>query len=247
MSHPLAVLPALVAFLALLPAGCAATSAVAGPRDEADFVFVYLKTGPRSAGKTAEERKTIFEGHMANILRLAEARKLIIAGPFGDGAHDSSLRGIFVFDVPTVAEARALTETDPGVQSGVFTLECFPLRASPVLRQGYDLDRADRQAAARAGQPSGMGDNIRGYVMLTASDAAQAEAALRDVAAQGKLIWSGRFGGELQGHGVYVLDAADVAAAKELLGPALARVGDCWIDPWWASKALAKLPAASLP
>ncbi|PYV91117.1 MAG: hypothetical protein DMG05_08055, partial [Acidobacteria bacterium] len=55
------------------------------------------------------------EGHLANINRLAEAGKLVLAGPFyGDGDR----RGVFIFKVDSLAEAQALTDTDPAVIAG---------------------------------------------------------------------------------------------------------------------------------
>ena len=60
---------------------------------------------------------------MANIQRLAEMKKLVVAGPFGD---DGRLRGIFVFRVDSLEEARALTLTDPAVQAGRLAMELHP-------------------------------------------------------------------------------------------------------------------------
>lgn len=44
---------------------------------------------------------------MDNINRLAEEGKLVLAGLFMDGREE---RGIFIFDVETIEEARNLTE-----------------------------------------------------------------------------------------------------------------------------------------
>ena len=48
----------------------------------------------------------------------------MLAGPFAD---DGVLRGIYVFDVATVAEAEALTKTDPAIQAGQLVMELHPL------------------------------------------------------------------------------------------------------------------------
>jgi uncharacterized protein YciI len=77
------------------------------------------KWTPEKTPQTAEIQK----GHMANIQRLAEMKKLVVAGPFGD---DGRLRGIFVFRVDSLDEARALTLTDPAVQAGRLALELHP-------------------------------------------------------------------------------------------------------------------------
>ena len=53
----------------------------------------------------------------------AEMKKLVMAGPFGD---DGTLRGIFVFKVATLAEAKELAETDPAVKAGRLAIEINP-------------------------------------------------------------------------------------------------------------------------
>jgi uncharacterized protein YciI len=63
------------------------------------------------------------KAHIANINRLAEMKKLVVAGPFGD---DGTLRGIFVFKVATLAEAKELAETDPAVKAGRLAIEIYP-------------------------------------------------------------------------------------------------------------------------
>ena len=47
---------------------------------------------------------------------------------------NGELRGIYVFDVKDVEEARRLTETDPAVQAGSLTLELHPWYGSAALR-----------------------------------------------------------------------------------------------------------------
>jgi uncharacterized protein YciI len=93
------------------------------------MVMVYLKKGPvrNQDSATASE---IQKGHMANIEKLAMEHKLLLAGPFMD---DGEVRGIFIFDVPTVEEARKLTKTDPAVQSGRLIMELHPWYGSAAL------------------------------------------------------------------------------------------------------------------
>jgi uncharacterized protein YciI len=83
------------------------------------FLVRGEKWTPEKTPQTAEIQK----GHMANIQRLAEMKKLVVAGPFGD---DGRLRGIFVFRVDSMKEARTLTLTDPAVQAGRLALELHP-------------------------------------------------------------------------------------------------------------------------
>jgi uncharacterized protein YciI len=48
------------------------------------------------------------------------APKLVLAGPF---VEDGDRRGVFIFKVPTLAEAQALTDTDPAVAAGRLKIE----------------------------------------------------------------------------------------------------------------------------
>jgi len=89
------------------------------------YVFCILKTGPKDAEvKDGKERGQIFAGHMANITRLADEGKLVLAGPFGK--NDRSYRGLFIFNVATVEEAQKLVETDPVIRSGLMVAELTP-------------------------------------------------------------------------------------------------------------------------
>jgi len=85
--------------------------------------FAFLTRGEKWTAEKTPATEEIQKGHMANINRLAEMKKLIAAGPFGD---DGRLRGIFVFRVASLDEAKALTATDPAVQAGRLAMEIHP-------------------------------------------------------------------------------------------------------------------------
>ena len=87
------------------------------------YVLVILKTGPSPVPK-GKARDAMFEGHFANITRLAKAGKLALAGPFGENTE--GWRGLFVMAVETVDEARALTQTDPVIRNGEMVAEYHP-------------------------------------------------------------------------------------------------------------------------
>ena len=70
-----------------------------------------------------EAAEELQKAHLANINRLAEMKKLVVAGPFGDNGQ---LRGIFVFKVGSLEEAKILTETDPAVKAGRLVLDLHP-------------------------------------------------------------------------------------------------------------------------
>lgn len=88
------------------------------------YFFGLLLSGTNAAALPGEELKQIQEGHMANIRRLAELGKLVIAGPFVGGGNR---RGIFIFKVDSLAEAQRLTDTDPAVQAGRLRIELHPI------------------------------------------------------------------------------------------------------------------------
>ncbi|WP_342117578.1 YciI family protein [Pseudoduganella sp. OTU4001] len=83
------------------------------------YVFVVLRTGPTKV-TGEQERKEMFAGHMANIMRLANERKLAYAGPL-DGVDGA--RGIFIFAVESIDEAKALVATDPVIIKGEMVAE----------------------------------------------------------------------------------------------------------------------------
>ena len=83
------------------------------------YVFVVLRTGPNKVPAGAE-RTEMFAGHMANIQRLANERKLAYAGPL-DGVDGA--RGIFIFAVDSVEEANSLVATDPVIVKGEMVAE----------------------------------------------------------------------------------------------------------------------------
>ena len=85
--------------------------------------LAFLTRGAKWTPEKTPQTEEIQKGHMANINRLAETKKLVVAGPFGD---DGTLRGIFVFKVGSLEEAKALAETDPAVQAGRLALDIHP-------------------------------------------------------------------------------------------------------------------------
>jgi uncharacterized protein YciI len=93
------------------------------------YVFVILNRG---AAKIEDKkvRDDLFAGHLKNIGRLAAERKLVLAGPF---EGDQKMRGIFIFDVATVDEAKKLVETDPAIKAGLLEPEFYPWYGSAGL------------------------------------------------------------------------------------------------------------------
>ncbi len=95
------------------------------------YVLVFLKRGPnRSQDSTT--RTELQAAHLANITRLANEGKLVLAGPM---MSDEEIRGIYIFDVRTIEEARALTETDPAIKAGSLIMEMHLWYGSASLKE----------------------------------------------------------------------------------------------------------------
>ena len=93
------------------------------------YVLVILKTGPTPV-PDGPERNAMFNGHFANMQRLASEGKLALAGPF-DGVD--GWRGLFVFAVEEIDEAKTLVATDPVVQKGEMVPEFHKYYGSAAL------------------------------------------------------------------------------------------------------------------
>ncbi len=95
------------------------------------YVMAFLKSGPNRTQDSITVAE-IQKGHIANIQRMANEGKLVVAGPFMD---DGEVRGIYVFNVATIEEAQALTNTDPAIVAGRLVMELHPWYGSAALMQ----------------------------------------------------------------------------------------------------------------
>lgn len=85
--------------------------------------LAFLTRGDKWTPERTPATEAIQKAHLANIQKLADMKKLVVAGPFGDNGR---LRGIFVFKVDSIDEARSLAATDPAVQAGRLALQIHP-------------------------------------------------------------------------------------------------------------------------
>lgn len=75
---------------------------------------------------------TLQKAHMAHLSRMYEAGYADISGPFGD---DGELRGITIYNVPTLKMADSLVNLDPMVKAGRLHVDIKPWWAG----KGYPL------------------------------------------------------------------------------------------------------------
>lgn len=213
-----------------------------------DMMLVYLKTGPASATQTKEQATERFKGHMANMSRLADARMLLIGGPFSK-PRDKDWRGIFLLDCSSVQLSQNLVMSDPAVKAGVFVCEYHPIKASIALRSTLDLENAMKQAATKepgtpAPDPTKPPANIRGYVMITADDTTHAKSALTKSGLAEKVVWCAKFSRPGEKGAVIVVDAEKVEDVQGALDKAGVAAG-LSLDGWWSTTSLTGLEPAA--
>ena len=100
------------------------------------YVIAFLYRGDKVQEYTEEQRAEIQAGHMANINRLAEEGKLVMAGPF---FGNEELRGLFFFAVESLEEAQKLTASDPAIEAGVLKMDLKEWYGSAALMLMSDL------------------------------------------------------------------------------------------------------------
>lgn len=82
------------------------------------IVFLNKKHDAEKLDKETETK--LFEGHMANINKLAKEGKLLAAGPFDGGG------GLFILNTTSVEEAQSWINTDPAVRANRWNIELLP-------------------------------------------------------------------------------------------------------------------------
>lgn len=101
------------------------------------YILVLLKTGPNKV-PAGPERTKMFQGHFANMERLAGEKKLAVAGPL-DGVN--GMRGLFVLATGDIEEAKAWTATDPVIIQGEMVAEYHKFFSSAGLMAVNDIHK----------------------------------------------------------------------------------------------------------
>lgn len=95
------------------------------------YYMGFLYKGAKWTPEVTPETQEIQKAHLANIQRLAKDGKIVLAGPFLD---DGELRGIFLFKVSSIEEAKELANTDPAVKAGRLKIEIKPWLSAKGIR-----------------------------------------------------------------------------------------------------------------
>jgi uncharacterized protein YciI len=187
-----------------------AQAPVQSSTDSAQYFFVLLNRPANAPQLSKEAGEKLQEEHMANIRKMAAEHKLVIAGPFLD---DTTLRGIFVLQAESAAQAQAWADSDPAVKAGRLSAEVHgPWRidasaihgpAEPPAFEQYTLVLMKRRDKWNPNAPEFM-DVVK-----------QHHALLKQMTEQGNLAVAGPFPlddqGELRGVEIFRVGAEQTA------------------------------------
>ncbi len=86
------------------------------------YFMAFLKKGT-TRSQTREEADSLQTLHLAHLSSMYELGYADISGPFGD---DGDIRGITIYNVPTLRMADSLANLDPMVKAGRLEIEIHP-------------------------------------------------------------------------------------------------------------------------
>lgn len=86
------------------------------------YFIAFLKRGPNRSQNKAET-DSLQTLHMEHLGRMYNEGYADISGPFGD---DGTIRGITIYNTPTLEMADSLANLDPMVKSGRLVIEVHP-------------------------------------------------------------------------------------------------------------------------
>lgn len=95
------------------------------------YFMAFLKKGP-IRGQNEEEAADLQKEHLAHLGKMYDLGYADISGPFGD---DGDIRGITIYNVPSLKMADSLANSDPMVKAGRLVIEIHPWWAA----KGFSL------------------------------------------------------------------------------------------------------------
>ena len=202
-----------------------------------------LSRGPTWTPEKNAHTDSIQAGHMANIVRMAEAGALVAAGPF---AGDGQWQGLFVF-APDVDSLESLLAGDPAIASGRLSCTLRTWVAPPGLGEQYRQRKAAVAADGRSARDSMVTFD---WVMLhrgrkyDSRPTPAVEKLVRQhfeytekLRADGRLVFAGAIEGTGDLRGVLVMQGDSAAVARAVNDDPAVRAGRFApaILRWWTA------------
>ena len=227
-----------------------AVTSAAAARAETDaapapvrYQLGLLSRGPTWTPERNAHTDSIQAGHMANIVRMAEAGALVAAGPF---EHGGDLQGLFVF-APEATALDSLLSLDPAIASSRLECRVWTWVAPPGLGDEY---RQRKAALVRDGQSPRDSMVTFGWVMLhrgpkyDSRPTPKVEQLIRDhfeytekLRASGSLVYAGAIEGTGELRGVLVMQGDSTALARAMRDDPAVKAGRFapQILRWWTA------------
>lgn len=200
---------------------------------QASFFFVLLKHPANPPQVNKEEGEKLQEAHMANIRKLYEEHKLVIAGPFMD---DGVLRGIFVMKADSLDQAKEWANSDPAIKAGRLQAE---VRGPWMIRpQGIHETDTPNTLEKYSLLLVHQGDKWDPKSAVPQDLVKQHLSYLMGLMQQGKLALAGPFQGEGELKGVFIYSVSMDEAMKLEAEDPLTKNGFFKIEghPWATAK-----------
>jgi uncharacterized protein YciI len=121
------MLSAVAAAALVTSMGAGAVGTPVAAQDKMVTFYLCLLVTPANPAKAPADMAQLQMDHLANLKRIMESGKGVIAGPI---AEEGALRGILVLRVNSIDEARAIVDTDPAVKAGQLAIEIHPWYAA---------------------------------------------------------------------------------------------------------------------
>lgn len=102
----------------------------ASPPAEFDVYQLVILRRPANRPTYDEETEDLLQSqHLGHFATMKEAGFMRVAGPLSE-QPDESMRGICIYQVDSLDEARRLAGADPAVQAGLFTIDVMTWRTA---------------------------------------------------------------------------------------------------------------------
>jgi uncharacterized protein YciI len=213
--------PLIGTLLTLLGFALLCAQTVPAPSNAHNYFFVLLKRPASAPPLSKEAAEKLQDEHMANIRKLFNEGRLVMAGPFLD---DTALRGIFVLKASSRQQAEDWAKEDPAIKAGRLAAEVHGPWLVP--------DDSFKQPAPTGGMEQYTLVLLRREGKTTSDGRDDSLKADRDVAVAGQF----EDGGDLYGAIIYSVGVEKSSKLLEALPVAKTHAVTAESHPWMTGK-----------